>query len=213
MLFINCYVTNYPQTQWLKTIITILLYLMILWVRSLSRAWHDASSVPCGIDALWGGVQRADGLLVRKELGRPAGTAWGEGDRWVSRILARFGGRVVGSAHPQTCSGICGSCTKNLRLHNCTCLGRSLWESCHHPVAHFWQRAQQGLSCPMSLLRVCVQWYLKQCWPSLCPCIFAAPGTQPGTRHTVGQPFKAAADLSDRVTHARWDSLVGGCPG
>ena len=38
MLFINCYVTDYPQTQWLKTIITILLYLMILWVRSLSRA-------------------------------------------------------------------------------------------------------------------------------------------------------------------------------
>ena len=27
---------------------------------------------------------------MRKELGRPAGTAWGEEDRWVSRILARF---------------------------------------------------------------------------------------------------------------------------
>ena len=77
----------------------------------------------------------------------------------MSRSLARFGCSLLGPARLPTCSGICGSFTKNLRLHNCMCLGgspgegagRNLLESvrmmtlsCAGPPA--WPTCEGGLS-------------------------------------------------------------------
>ena len=107
---------------------------------------------------------------MRKELGRPAGTAWGEEDRWVSRILARF---WVWSRWICTSSDLLwnlGLLHKEFEAPQLHMFGEEPVRGRRgEPSRGYkndaiipWPSFDRGLSCHMPLLRVCVQWYLKQ---------------------------------------------------